>query len=300
MQAMSKLYFPAVRLLAAPTGGGSSSRTSTVETMDLLRVLILAFVQGLTEFLPISSDGHLLVASALFEAAGGAPLEGKQLTLTIVLHAGTLGTVLVVFRRQLLQLLTADRRVVPLLIVGTVPVGVLGLALEKWCEPLLESPLAAGLGLIVTGLVLLWSTRHAPSATETQRTYQQLTYGQAALIGVFQAVAALPGISRSGSTIAAGLALCGLRRSDAANFSFLLSVPAIGGVVFVKLVQLWRDGSGAGHDVGHLAIGAGVSFLVGLAALKWLLSWLRHGKLHYFAWWCIPLGTAVTAWQLAK
>ena len=74
MQAMSKLYFPAVRLLAAPTGGGSSSRTSTVETMDLLRVLILAFVQGLTEFLPISSDGHLLVASALFEAAGGAPL----------------------------------------------------------------------------------------------------------------------------------------------------------------------------------------------------------------------------------
>lgn len=268
--------------------------------MDLLRILLLAIVQGLTEFLPISSDGHLVVASALFEAAGGTPLEGKQLTLTIVLHAGTLGTVLIVFRRQLLRLLTVDRRVVPLLIVGTLPVGIFGLALEKWCEPLLESPTAAGLGLIVTGLVLLWSVRHQHSAGDGERTYQQLSYGQAVLIGVFQAVAALPGVSRSGSTIAAGLALCGLRRSDAANFSFLLSVPAIGGVVFVKLVELWRAGGGGGHDVGHLAFGAAVSFVVGLAALQWLLSWLRHGKLHYFAWWCIPLGTAVTIWQWAK
>jgi undecaprenyl-diphosphatase len=265
--------------------------------MDLLRIVILAVVQGLTEFLPISSDGHLLVTSALFEAITGRPLEGKQLTLTIVLHAGTLVTVLVVFRRQLLRLLTTDRRVIPLLIVGTVPVGVLGLALEKWCEPLLESPLAAGVGLIITGFILLWGVRHQRLHGDGEQTYQQLSYAQSIVIGTFQAVAALPGISRSGSTIASGLALCGLRRSDAANFSFLLSVPAIGGVVFVKVIELWREGSGGGYAVGDLVVGAVVSCVVGFAALKWLLSWLRHGKLHYFAWWCIPLGIVVTVWQ---
>src|SRR5687767_7920447 len=115
--------------------------------MDTLRVIILAVVQGLTEFLPISSDGHLLVVSALFEAVTGQGLAGEQLTLTILLHAGTLIPVLVVFWKQIVRLLTVDRRVVPLLVVGTLPVAVLGILLEKFCKPVLNSPLAAGLGL---------------------------------------------------------------------------------------------------------------------------------------------------------
>jgi undecaprenyl-diphosphatase len=266
--------------------------------MDLLRIIILAVVQGLTEFLPISSDGHLLVAAALFEAVTGHELGGKQLTLTIVLHAGTLLTVLVVFWKQIVRLATVDRRVVPLLIVGTIPVGLFGLALEKWFEPLLESPLAAGLGLIVTGLVLLWMRKYEQADEAGKRTYQDLSYAQALLIGSFQAVAALPGVSRSGSTIASGLRLCGLRRADAANFSFLLSVPAVGGVVFVKFVQLLKNGGESGYEPGHLVIGSVVSCLVGFAALRWLLASLRGGRLHLFAWWCIPLGTAVTIWQL--
>lgn len=272
--------------------------------MDLLRILILAVVQGLTEFLPISSDGHLLIASALFEAATGHALGGKQLTLTVVLHAGTLVTVLVVFWKQIVRLATVDRRVIPLLIVGTIPVGILGLVLEKWFEPLLESPLAAGLGLIITGGVLLWMRCDELSAqTESdvgRRSYQELTYGQALLIGTFQAIAALPGISRSGSTIASGLRLTKLKRADAANFSFLLSIPAIGGVVFVKLVELIKDGSGNGFDAGELTIGAVVSCVVGFVALRWVLAWLRGGRLHLFAWWCIPLGLIVTGWQLLK
>jgi undecaprenyl-diphosphatase len=272
--------------------------------MDLLRIIILAVVQGLTEFLPISSDGHLLIASALFEAATGHALGGKQLTLTIVLHAGTLVTVLVVFWKQIVRLASVDRRVVPLLIVGTIPVGVLGIILEKWFEPLLESPLAAGLGLIITGGVLLWMRRDETTAEHEadagRRTYQELSYGQALLIGTFQAVAALPGISRSGSTIASGLRLTKLKRADAANFSFLLSVPAIGGVVFVKLLELLKEGTGSGFNVGELTVGAVVSCLVGFVALRWVLAWLRGGRLHLFAWWCIPLGIIVTAWQLLK
>jgi len=265
--------------------------------MDLLRIVVLAVVQGLTEFLPVSSSGHLVVVGALFESMTGSSLGGEPLTLTIMLHAGTLVTVLVVFWKQIAQLAVRDRRVVPLLVVGTIPVGIIGLILERWCEPLLNSPLAAGLGLIVTGLILLWAQRQ-DGPEEHRRTYQQLTYRQALWIGMFQAVAALPGISRSGSTIAAGLGVGNLRRADAANFSFLLSIPAIGGVVFVKFVQLLRSETPDGFEPRDLLIGAVVSCLVGFVALRWLITWLRSGKLHWFAWWCIPLGIIVTAWQL--
>lgn len=269
--------------------------------METLRVVLLAIVQGLTEFLPISSDGHLLVAGALFEAVTGRELGGEQITLTIVLHAGTLLTVLVVFWKQILRLATVDRRVVPLLIVGTIPAGIIGILLKKFCHDLLNSELAAGLGLIATGLVLLWSRRVGESADdENRRPYQELTYGESLIIGTFQAVAILPGVSRSGCTIASGLKLCGLKRSDAANFSFLLSIPAIAGAVLLEVIDLWRKGSAGGFAIGDLVLGTVVSAVVGFAALKWLLSWLRHGKLHYFAWWCIPLGIVVTIWQLVK
>jgi undecaprenyl-diphosphatase len=229
-----------------------------------------------------------------------------------MLHAGTLAAVLVVFRKQAVRLLTADRRVVGLLIVGTLPAAIFGLTLKKLDKTyhwgLLESPLAAGLGLIVTGLVLLWGTRPrpqtspasgtVPNAEEHGLTYPELTYGQALVIGCFQAVAVLPGVSRSGLTIASSLALVGLRRSDAANFSFLLSSPAVGGAVFLQLVEFAREGTGSQLPWGDLAMGAVVSMLVGLAALRWLLLMLRGGKFRYFAYYCIPLGIAVTAWQL--
>lgn len=272
--------------------------------MDLLRIVILAVVQGLTEFLPISSDGHLIIVAALYEAATGYPLEDDQLTLTILLHAGTLVTVLVVFWKQLIRLISVDRRVVPLLIVGTIPAAVSGILLEKYCQPLLNSPLAAGLGLIVTGLILLWMKRDETSAGANadagRGSYQNMSFGQAWLIGLFQAAAPLPGVSRSGSTIASGLRLVNLTRADAANFSFLLSVPAVGGAVAMKLLKLWKDGDSTGLNTLHLVIGAVVAGLVGFAALRWVLAWLRGGRLHLFAWWCIPVGIAVTVWQLSK
>ena len=138
--------------------------------MDLIRTLILAVVQGLTEFLPVSSDGHLVVVSALFESVTGHKLD-ELLALEIMLHAGTLAAVLVVFRKQAVRLLTSDRRVVGLLIVGTLPAAIFGLTLKKLDKTyhwgLLESPLAAGLGLIVTGLVLLWGTRPRSGASTT-------------------------------------------------------------------------------------------------------------------------------------
>lgn len=282
---------------------------------NLLQIIILAVVQGLTEFLPVSSDGHLIVVGSLYQSLTGSTLDGDQITLTIALHAGTFVTVLVVFRAQIIRLLKEDRRVVPLLVVGTIPAALFGILLKKtaWGKALLESPIAAGIGLVATGVILLWGTRtsehlsaagDADPAEESARDvgrirYPQLNYLQTLIIGCFQAAAVLAGVSRSGSTIASGLRLAKLRREDAANFSFLLSIPAIGGAVFLECIELVRKGDANGFSVGHLAIGAVISMLVGIVALRWLLTWVRGGRLHLFAYWCIPLGLIVTVWQLA-
>lgn len=275
--------------------------------MNLLRIVILAVVQGLTEFLPISSDGHLVVTSTLFEALSGSKLEAL-LTVEIILHAGTLAAVLVVFRKQIMRLLAVDRRVVGLLVVGTLPAVIIGLPLKKFGKELLQDPLAAGIGLIITGIVLLWGTRprksdEAKGAADDEagrKSYVDLSYGEAFLIGVFQAAAILPGVSRSGLTIASGLKLAKLRRTDAANFSFLLSIPAVGGAVFLEVLDLVKDHASEGPQapIAELVFGAVVAFVVGIFALRWLLAWLRAGKFYQFAYWCIPLGILVTAWQL--
>jgi undecaprenyl-diphosphatase len=216
----------------------------------------------------------------------------QPLSLTIVLHAGTLIAILVFYGHRLLKLLGEDRRVIGLLLVGTLPAVIVGLPLERWGEQYLTNPLLAGLMLPVTGGILLWGSRHQTGDI----AYQQITWRQALVIGLFQAVAILPGISRSGSTIAAALAL-GVRRDSAATYSFLLAVPVVGGACTLKLAKLLA-GSSAGLPIGHLVSGTIVSLVVGLFSLWWLIRWLEQGRLHYFAWWCIAVGLIVVAWQL--
>ncbi len=254
-----------------------------------LEILILAVVQGITEFLPISSSGHVVVGLALFEEFD-YPMQEK-LTVNIVLHLGTLLAILVFYRRRILRLLGRDRRVIALLIVGSIPAAVIGLVLKDYCEAVLERPLTAGLMFPLTGLILLWSARYGSGHI----TCRRLSYGRALLIGTAQAFAILPGISRSGATIVAGLG-CGLRRKEAATFSFLLAVPAIGGAGLLEVADLLREPAGS-TPITVLGVGALVSFAVGLLALAWLIRWLDRGRLHLFAWWVIPLGIAVLAWQ---
>ena len=259
--------------------------------MQLLSIIILGVVQGLTEFLPISSSGHLVVVEELLESATGKPLP-NLLGLNIVLHAGTLLAVLVVFWNRIWRLAGEDRRTLLLLAVATLPAAVFGLILKKTAAGLLEDPLLAGCMLLVTGGLLLWGARHKSGQT----AYQQLTYRQALLIGVSQAIAILPGMSRSGATIVTGLAV-GLRPESAATFSFLLAVPAIAGASLLELISA-ADSSAAQIPAASLALGAAVSFGVGLFALRWLLRWLERGRLHHFAYWCLPLGVLVIVWQL--
>lgn len=262
--------------------------------MDYLRIIILGAVQGVTEFLPISSDGHLVVADRLLGLASGQEMAKGDLLETIILHLGTLFSILVIYWRRILRLLTTDRRVIGLLIAGTIPAGVVGIALEEYFKDWMTDPTLTGAMLLINGGVLLWINRRGDGPLK----YQQLSYAQTLAIGACQAAAPLPGISRSGTTIAGGLAV-GLNRSDAATFSFLLAIPAISGAVAVALLKLAK-GAAISSSPDTLALGAVVSFLVGLVSLKLLLKVLSSSRLHWFGWWCIALGSVVLVWQLSS
>jgi undecaprenyl-diphosphatase len=147
---------------------------------------------------------------------------------------------------------------------------------------------------VVNGLVLLWAMRRPPG----ERRYQTLTAREALLIGLAQALAILPGISRSGSTVAVALAL-GLRREAAANFSFVLGIPAIAGACALSGLKLLGAEGGFATPTAWLLAGALVSFVVGLGAVRWLIAWLVKGRLHWFAYWCFAAGAALALWQLA-
>ena len=258
--------------------------------MILIEVIFLAIAQGITEFLPVSSSGHLVVLATLFERFGVE--MGEKLTLNIVLHLGTLLAILVFYHRRIYNLISEDRRVIGLLAVGTIPAVIVGVPLQKYGKDLLVNPLLAGLMFLVTAAMLIWTKNHSGG----EKQCRELSYWRAVVVGIFQAFAILPGVSRSGSTIVAGLG-CGLKREEAATFSFLLAIPVIGGAGLLDLKDLLADSPNS-VSLWLLALGAAVSFAVGLAALAWLVDWIRHGRLHWFAWWLIPLGLAVTAWQI--
>jgi undecaprenyl-diphosphatase len=216
--------------------------------------------------------------------------------LTIVLHLGTLGSILGYYRQRIFRLLGDDRRVLWLIVLGTVPAVVLVLVckmvLDEVFEPILKSTLLAGFMLPVTGSALLWSNRHGGG----NRDYRELTWVDSILIGIAQAAAILPGLSRSGSTITAGLTL-GMTRSAATAYSFLLAIPALAGAGVYEAFKMLRDQPPLSTSAGNLAVGAGVSFFVGLAAIRLLERTLQRGKLHYFGWYCIVLGLVVVAFN---
>lgn len=268
--------------------------------MSVVEILILAVVQGLTEFLPVSSSGHLVVANALLEAFGEKKTP-DLVEVNIVLHLGTLLAVLLFYRRAIVRLLGEDRRVILPLLVATIPAVLIGLPIKMFFEELLENPLLAGFMFPVTAALLVWVSRQP----EGDKEYRELSLLQAAGIGVMQAFALLPGISRSGSTIAGGL-FAGLKRESAGTFAFLLAIPVIAGPGLIEVAKLVRDmQSAAGNEPATattsptvLLIGAAVAFAVGYGALAALIQFVKQGRLAAFAWYLIPLGVAVVAWQL--
>jgi undecaprenyl-diphosphatase len=266
--------------------------------MTTLDIIILAIVQGITEFLPISSDGHLVVTNALLEAAG-RPKTKDLLEVELVLHLGTLAAVLVYYRREIWRVLTSGRRALVPLIWGTLPAGIIGVGIKKGLDKetsdaVLNNPLLAGFGFLVTAAVLAWGTRR----TQGERPYDDLRPGESLFIGLAQAFAILPGVSRSGLTIGSGLAR-GLEREAAAAYSFMLAIPAVGGAGLLQILDMIDAGTTA-TTIPNLALGFVVSMIVGLGALALLLRWLRHGRLRGFVYYLVPLGIATLAWQLLR
>lgn len=257
-----------------------------------LEVVALAVVQGIGEFLPISSSGHLVVGAALCDQ-WGYPIQEK-LTLNVALHVGTLFAVVVFFRRRLLELVGKDCWGVALVGWATIPAAVVGLGLKIQAQQLLESPLLAGVAFLITGLALL-ATRKIPPG---QRRWTQLGLREAFWIGLAQALALLPGISRSGLTIVAGLAL-GLLPAEAATFSFLLAIPVIAGAGMLETLQLLHQPCPSA-PWSELLLGMALSFLVGWAALGWLVQWLQRGRLYWFAYWLFTIGPLVILWQILQ
>ena len=250
--------------------------------------LLLGLIQGLTEFLPVSSSGHLALAQMLIPG-----FHQPGVLFDAMLHVGTASAVVWFERRQILEWVGSPvgRRMVGLLVVGTLAPAVVGLALRDVAEAAFVKPVWVGVFLVVTGLVGA-TTRFLAGG---DRDDGSTTWKQAAVIGLLQGAAVFPGLSRSGTTIAAGLGV-GLQRSWAARFSFLLGVPAIAGVTAAELIS--QRQALAGHSVGFFIscligmVAAGVS---GYVALKIVLRTLSSRVFHRFAWYCIPLGIVVIA-----
>ena len=265
---------------------------------EYLRAALLGLVQALTEFLPISSSGHLVVASELFGD------ELNDLTFDVGLHLGTTLAVLLYFRRDwvlfgasLWRDLGAHgghvgrwrprSRLALLIALGSVPAFAVGAAFALALEDGLREPLLVGVMLIAVGL-LIWVLDRAAQS----RGLRNLGAPGALLIGVAQATALVPGVSRSGATIAAGRAL-GLRREAATRFSFLLSAPVVVGAAAALLGEAILGG----EDIawGPLLFGALVAALVGMAVIRWLLRFVRRHSLAVFVWYRLAAGVAVLA-----
>lgn len=273
--------------------------------MSLAESILLGVLQGLTEFLPVSSSGHLV---ALKELMG---IHSPAALVEVALHCGTLLAILVVFGKDVTSLAVDGLRGIGLLTtgkslrnivekaplfptavavaVGTVPVAAAALLFGEQITSLFQNLRLSGACIFVTGLIVLASRYAPPGRAET------VSPARGAAIGLSQACALLPGISRSGSTIVAGVFL-GLKREEAARFSFLLAVPALVGAAVWEVLSI---SSGEVPDA-HQGIEAGVLFggvlasaLVGTVCLVLLMRIIKHGKLHWFAAYCLPVGAAL-------
>lgn len=253
--------------------------------MTYLETLFLGIIQGIAEFLPVSSSGHLTILQRLL----GRNLE--PVDVNIVLHLGTLLSILVVFWRDLLRL-PSQPRVCAAIVVATLPLIPVGLFLKDWLDELTRETIWTGVCLCVTALLLALY----PRIERGERELEAITLRDAVLIGLCQAVAPLPGISRSGVTIFGGLA-AGLSRDAAARFSFLIAIPAIAGASVLYAKQLLDTGAG-GTGPGPLLTGATVAFVVGVVCLRWLLQLVNRRRLWPFAVYCALLGAATIVWQL--
>ncbi|HMH54530.1 MAG TPA: undecaprenyl-diphosphate phosphatase [Candidatus Acidoferrum sp.] len=245
--------------------------------MTYTQALVLGIVQGVTEFLPVSSSGHLILVPRLF----GWPDQG--LAFDAAMHLGTLVALLAYFHVELIELLTGAlaRRLAVLLLAASLPALAVGWLVHRWVETNLRSPVIIALATGVWGLVMWWADRRAIRSREgPDDPLVRVGWGQGLFVGCAQVLALIPGTSRSGVTISAGL-FAHLDRATAARFSFLLGIPVTGAAGAYKLLQLLRQGLPPG-EAGPLALAILVAFVSGWAAVWFLVNYLKRRSLMPF------------------
>ncbi len=242
-----------------------------------LDALILGLVQGVTEWLPVSSSAHLALLQKLM---GISP----PVLFDIALHLGTLLAVTVYMRDDIIRLIHR-KDLLAYLALASIPTAIIGFALHDFFESFFSNVAAIGVALIITGIVL-FCTRFAKEKAK-------LAPASAFAIGIAQGIAVAPGISRSGSTIATGM-LLGIRREEAARFSFLLSIPAILGAAAFEA----RHAAFVMPDFGPTLLGVAAAAVVGYASIDFLLGFLKKGDLSVFSWYCWLLGAAAIIWGI--
>ena len=253
--------------------------------MNALQAIILGLVQGLTEFLPVSSSGHLALASAIL----GTDLSAAEdLTFSLTLHAATVLSTIVVLWGEIWKLLKGlfsrtfndEQAYVLKIVISMIPVAIVGLCFKDYLEAAFSSVLVVGVMLIVTAILLAFAYYAKP------RQKENISYRDAFIIGIAQACATLPGLSRSGSTIATGL-LLGNRKESVAQFSFLMVLPPIVGNA---LLDLLKGDFGGGVETLPLVLGFITAFVTGCLACKFMIEIVKRGKLIWFAAYCAVAG----------
>lgn len=234
----------------------------------------------MTEFLPVSSSGHLVLLHNFFK------MPSAQLEFDIFLHLGTLGSIVFVFYKDIIEMLTVERRNIALLITATIPAGVVAILFDEKIEQAFSDVRFVGLALLVTAFFLFVGSLAEKSGKKRER----VTFLDAVLIGISQAIAILPGVSRSGLTISTAL-FRGISKKQAVKFSFLMAVFAIGGAYFLKARNC--NFAGLGISPLNIIIGMLTAFIVGVLAIKLVFKAVLADKWHFFAIYCALLGVSV-------
>ncbi|QIB26138.1 undecaprenyl-diphosphatase UppP [Caloranaerobacter azorensis] len=276
--------------------------------MSLLKAIFLGIFQGITEFLPISSSGHLVLLQKLFN------IDEGNLFFTVMLHFGTLISIFIVYFKDIVNIISEfigfiidllkNKKVVInneyrklgiMIIIGSIPTALMGILLEDIFESFYNTTIIIGLALIFTG-ILLWAAEKIKSG---KKSIYKMTVKDALIIGTFQGMAITPGLSRSGSTIVGGLFM-GLSKKNATRFSFLLALPATFGASLLELSKTLTTNSLSGVSFLMVIVGIISSCITGIFAIKFLIKILEKGKLYYFSYYVWFLGLIVILFELIK
>lgn len=280
-----------------------------MEFLDWLKVLVLGIVEGITEWLPISSTGHMVLVDALWPSANGVMTEDFMTMFEVVIQFGAILAVILLYFKKLWPFQKKDKTVRgPLaycnqskfilwlkIAVSCVPAILIGLPLDDWMEAHLFTPVVVAAMLILYGVAFLFIERYNKRRQPRVNSLEALSWKDAALIGIFQVLSLVPGTSRSGATILGGI-LIGTSRETAAEYTFFLAIPVMFGASLLKLMKFGFDFTGT--QLAVLLVGMVTAFAVSVLAIKFLMGYIKKHDFSAFGWYRIGLGLVVLLWSL--